>query len=258
MEGEFKKADPVQALWIVDRLEKGCLLNLTSQSSRGRLSSELGLSCCLLSPESILHPDERAFCQHSVFALLWREVGLDLFLERAGHGRANPDHRDLALQPPILSLTGASRSKRSFESGVWMKRRLTDSNYIFRLGSEMPAGAWDPSMEFLTTSAPPPEPPALDLKEPRDAFAFQDLNINPQGPEAVVVNPFLLRNQEPVLSGVDYSSGVEDLLDTVICGTKCLASTQLVSECTLPPSSLMAKVQEVIDIVKKINQHVFC
>lgn len=50
-------------------------------------------------------------------------------------------------------------------------------------------------MEFLTTSAPPPEPPALDLKEPRDAFAFQDLNINPQGPEAVVVNPFLLRNQ---------------------------------------------------------------
>lgn len=23
MEGEFKKADPVQALWIVDRLEKG-------------------------------------------------------------------------------------------------------------------------------------------------------------------------------------------------------------------------------------------
>lgn len=32
---------------------------------------------------------------------------------------------DLALQPPILSLTGASRSKRSFESGVWMKRRLT-------------------------------------------------------------------------------------------------------------------------------------
>ncbi|KAI5278456.1 Amyloid-Beta A4 Precursor Protein-Binding Family A Member 3 [Manis pentadactyla] len=102
---------------------------------------------------------------------------------------------------------------------LWIVDRLEkDSNYIFRLGSEMLAGAWDPSMEFLTTSAPPPGPPALDLKEPRDAFAFQDLNINPQGPEAVV----------------------------------------LVSECTLPPSSLMAKAQEVIDIVKKINQHVFC
>ncbi|XP_068393419.1 amyloid-beta A4 precursor protein-binding family A member 3 isoform X2 [Eschrichtius robustus] len=117
-------------------------------------------------------------------------------------------------------------------------------------------------MEFLTTSQPPPGPPAMDLEEPRDTLSpSQDLTPDcqwdpaPGGPsnlsqmelDGLNIQDLLQQFEAlPVSGPCDH----EDLLDGVIFGAKYLGSTQLVSERNPPPSTRMAQAQEAMDRVK--------